>query len=271
MCAATVFGVDHMPVGGHLVGAHAEHQAHRSCHRKIEAAVAAHPAGGPRHRRTRAEFPVVPTLGCIIAAPWAEHLPTAEADLERDLVDQRVTAGHEAGHQPRIVGRRGKEVAWTQITGADPLVPWHPLGREQRRRPGHQHHFADRGVIGARAGRDNDRPLPAAVSRHIGQESVRRGGRVLKSRAQILPDGVLAAHLDDRRTRQFDGAKEHRLQVGAVSQVPRGGRRGLFCRFGRAIHRHQYCLTREPQATPVRCTPAIAAIGENQFCDRTAA
>ena len=92
--------------------------------------------------------------------------------------------------------------------------------------PGNQHDFANRGVGRTGAGGDDDGPLPAPVARHVGQEPMRRGGRVLEAGAEVLAKGVLAAELDDRRARLVDGAHQHRLQVGAIFGV-------------HGVHRHQ--------------------------------
>ena len=222
MRAASVFGVDDVAVGGELVGAHPEHQSQRSGHREIEAAVPAHTPGGPGHRRPGTVLTVVPALRSIGASPRAEHLPAAEPHLRGDLVDLGVSAGHVTGHQPGIVGRRGEQVAGAQIARLDPLMPGHPLRREQRRRPGHQHDFADGGVIRAGTGGDDDRPLPAAVTRHVGQEPVRSRSRILEAGAEVLTDGVLAAELDDRRACCIGGAQQHRLEVRPGRGVPLG-------------------------------------------------
>ena len=55
----------------------AEHRAQRPAQRNVEAAVAAHAAGGPGHRRPGTEVPVVPALRGIAAAELAEHLTAA--------------------------------------------------------------------------------------------------------------------------------------------------------------------------------------------------
>ena len=50
---------------------------------------------------------VVPTLGRVVAAIGTEHPAATEADLERDIVDRRVTGGEEARDQARVIGRGG--------------------------------------------------------------------------------------------------------------------------------------------------------------------
>ena len=135
---------------------------------------------------------MVATLRSIGASPPAEYLPAAEPHLRGDLVDLRVSAGHVTGHESGIVGGRGEQVTGAQIAGLNPLMPGHPLRREQRRRSGHQHDFADGGVICAGARGDDDSPLPAAVTRHVGKEPVRGRGRIVEAGAEVLPDGVLA-------------------------------------------------------------------------------
>ena len=226
MCAATVFGLDDLTVGGKFVGAHAEHRAQRPGEGNVEAAVAAHAAGGPGHRGPGTEVSVMPALRGVAAAELAEHLAAAQSHLDGDLVDQRVTAGHVARHQPGVVAGRRQQITGTEVARLDPLLPRHPLGGQQRRRAGNQHDFANRGLGCAGAGGHDDRPLPAAVARHVGQESMRSSGRVLEAGTQVLAEGVLAAELDDRRARLLDGAHQHRLQVGAIFGV-------------HAVHRHQ--------------------------------
>ena len=49
-------------------------------------------------------------------------------------------------------------------------------------------------------------------------------GRIVETGAEVLPDGVLAAELDDRRARVIDGAQQHRLQIRPGRGIPGGGR-----------------------------------------------
>ena len=126
MCAAAVFGIHHVTVGGQFVGAHTEHRSQRSGQRQVEPAVAAYPAGGARHRRSRPVVAVVPALRGLAAPPFAEHLAAAKPDLDGGVVDLWVTAGRIAGHQPRVLRRRGEQVAGAQVAGSDPLLPRHP-------------------------------------------------------------------------------------------------------------------------------------------------
>ncbi len=126
--------VDDMPVGRHLVAAHPEHRAQRPGQRQEEAAVAADPLGGLRHLRDGAVVAVVPALRGLGAAPGAHHLAPAQPDLGGGLVDLRVTGGHVAGHQPRVVRRGRQQVAGAQVARPDALIPGHPLRRQQRRR-----------------------------------------------------------------------------------------------------------------------------------------
>jgi len=160
--------------------------------------------------------PIEPEIAPLTLA----YLPSVEG------VDLRVTAGHVAGHQPGVVGQRRQQVAGAKVAGFDALLPRHPLWRQQRGRTWNQYEFANRGLGCAWTGRDHDGPLPASVTRHVGQEPMRRGGRVLEAGAEVLTQGALAAELDDRGARLLDGAHQHRLQAGAIVGV-------------NAVHRHQ--------------------------------
>ncbi len=222
-----------MPVGGELVGACAEHQSEGPGQRQVETAVAAHPAGGSGHRSARPVVAVVPSLGGVDTTQLTQQPPAAQSQLVGDLVDRRVTGRGEAGHKALVLGRRGEQVAGPEVTGAEPVIPWHPLGRQQRRRPRHQHHFADRRVVGTRMRRHHHGPLPALIAGQVGQETMGGGSGVVERRAEILADGVTAV-LDDRRARQIDGARQHRLQVRR--RLDRRRRRAVLGGFRHAVH-----------------------------------
>jgi hypothetical protein len=68
-------------------------------------------------------------------------------------------------------------------------------------------------VIGTRIRGDDHRPLPALVSGHRSEESVRRGVRILEGGTEVLADQTLcrvaALEFDDRRARSVDGTHEH--------------------------------------------------------------
>ena len=175
----------------------------------------------------------MPALRGVGATQPAEQPASAQPELDGDLVDLGVTGGGESLHQAGVLGGRGQQVSGTEVTGLEPLLPRHPLRRQQGRRPRHQHHLADRRVVGAGMRRDDDGPLPALIAGQVGQETMRGRGGVVERRTQVLPDGV-AAVLDDRRARQFDGAHQHRLQV----RRPLGHRRGraVLGGFLHAVH-----------------------------------
>ena len=213
MRAATVFGVDDMAVGGELVGANTEHHPQRAAEWQIEATVATHPPGRLGHRRIGAVVTVVPALSGVVAAPQAQHLTTAQPDLAGNLVNLRVAGAQVTWDEPGVLGRRCEQITRPQVTWTDPLIPGHPLWREQCSRTRHQDHFADSGPGGAGTRGNDDGPLPTAVAGQLGQEAVGGRSRVIESGSQVLPDSVLAAELHDRRAGVIDGARKHRRQV----------------------------------------------------------
>ena len=115
MGAAAVLEVDDVTVGRQLVAADAEHDAERSAERHHETAVPAHPLGGTRHRRRRTVVAVMPALRGVVTSERTEHLLAAEADLERDVVDQRVTGRGVARCQPRVVNGGRQQIAGAYV------------------------------------------------------------------------------------------------------------------------------------------------------------
>ena len=222
-----------MAVCGQLVGACAEHQSEGTGQRQVETAVPAHAPGGPGHRRARPVVAVVPSLRGVDPTQLTQQSPSAKTQFVGDVVDRRVTGRGEAGHKAVVLGRRGEQVAGTEVTGAQPFIPGHPLGRQQRRRARHQHHFADRRVVGTGMRRHHHGPLPALIAGQVGQETMGGGGGVVERRAQILADRVTAV-LGDRRARQIDGARQHRLQVRR--RLDRRRSRAVLGGFRHAVH-----------------------------------
>src|SRR5205085_1592331 len=100
------------------------------------------------------------------------------------------------------------------------LLPRHPLGRQQRRRSGDQHHFTDRGVVGTGIGGDDDGPLPALVARQMRQEPVRGSGWILEPGAEVVPHRVGAAELRDGGPGRVAPNSGHRTRNGSANQHP---------------------------------------------------
>lgn len=87
MGTAAVLGVNHMPVGGDLVGADPEHHPECPAERQEKATFATLAPGCSGHRRTGTVFTVVPALRGIATTPQAQHLAAAEPDLGGDVID----------------------------------------------------------------------------------------------------------------------------------------------------------------------------------------
>ena len=254
MRAAPVEEVHDPAVGGHLVAAHPEHLAQRSGHRHHESAVAADPFGGPCHRRSRTVVAVVPALGGLVAPDGTEHPPPAQTQLDGGVVDQGIAGGGESGRQARIVGQWGQEIPGPQIAGPHPLIPGQPRRREQRRRPGHQHDLADRGVIGSRVGGDDHRPLPAVVAGEHREETVRRRDVVIEADPEVIADG-LTAELDHRRPGLLHRAGEdgrHLIRRRGRTTVVIRRRDGAEIAVGQGLHRDNIASPPDRRATPPR-------------------
>ena len=240
MRAAAVFEVDDMAVGGQLVAAYPEHGAQRPGKRQEEPAIAACALGGLRHLRRRTVVAVVPALRRFGAAPGAHHPAPSQTDLQGDLVDLWITGGQVTGYQPRIIRHRRQQVARAQVARPDPLIPGHPLRRQQRRRPRHQHDLADRRVVGTRASGHDDSPLPALVTGQMREEAVGSAGRIFVSDAEVVAHRVGTAELDDRRPRRLHGVGEQGRQLrrplfgGRRRRLPSGPGHVVRC-FHRAL------------------------------------
>ena len=120
-----------------------------------------------------------------LAAALAGHDPLP-ADPELEGHDPAlgivggVVVGRVGRHQPGVVLGRGQHVAHREVARAQPLVPRHPRGREQRLLAGQQHDLVDgHRVLAGEAGEGHG-PVPADVA---GQPA---GERVGEDRAEHL-------------------------------------------------------------------------------------
>ena len=111
---------------------------------------------------------VVPTLCRVIATIGTEHPAATETDLERDVVDRRVTGGDEARDQTRIIGRGGQQVAGSEVTRPHAVLPRQPLRSQQRAGARNQNHLADGGTVGTGVAGQYHRPLPTLIARQRG-------------------------------------------------------------------------------------------------------
>ena len=257
--------VDDMPVRGKFVTAYPEHRPERSRQRQEETAVATHSLGGPRHRRLGTVVAFVPSFSGVGATPATHHPATAQPDFGSGLVDLRVTTGGVTGDQPWVVRGRRQQVSGAQIPRPDPLFPGHPFRCQQRSRPRDQHHFADRGALGARIGRDNDGPLPSLITRQMSQEPVRPGARILVADTEVIPDRLRSAELGDCRPGLVGRTREHRRQ--SVGPVSHGRHDGFLNGSGHAIP-SLCCATNTAgrqgwQATPGHLPTREVGIGQN--------
>ena len=147
--AAAVVGGDDAAVGGRVgVAAGAR-----------PSAAASRPAAG-RSRRSRTgraragpwttpgpNSPAAPAAHGLAAALAGHHPLAAQPELEGDDAALGVLGGvvvdRVGRRQARVVLGGGQHVADGEVAGAQPLVPGHPGGGEQRRVAGQQHDLVD--------------------------------------------------------------------------------------------------------------------------------
>ncbi len=141
---AAVFAFHHAAVGGQLVAADAEQGAQRAGQRDVETAVRGTPGGwrGPwptpdrTHPRASVRRPRGGPPGRAPGGgPARPHRPARRVRDRRWTCDRRPGRGSSGGVAQQVTG--------AEVAGLDTLIPRHPLRRQQRRRAGHQHGFAD--------------------------------------------------------------------------------------------------------------------------------
>ena len=68
------------------------------------------------------------TLGRLGTAPSAHHPAPSQAEFRGSVVDLWIAASGVTGHEPRVTGGRGEQVARAEVPGPYPPIPGHPLG-----------------------------------------------------------------------------------------------------------------------------------------------
>ncbi|SGC94083.1 Uncharacterised protein [Mycobacterium tuberculosis] len=199
-----------MPVSGQFVTTYPEHCAQRPGQRQEETAVAADAFRRPRHSRAGTIVAVVPPLGRLGATPGAHHPAPTQPDLCGGLVNLRITTGGVTRNQPRIILRRRQQISGAQVSRPHPLLPRHPIRRQQCGRPRDQHHLADRGMVRTGIARHHDGPLPSLVARQMRDEPVGGGVAILVADAQVVSHRLRAAELHNGGPGLVGRTPEHR-------------------------------------------------------------
>ena len=178
----------------------------------------------------------VPPVGRLEPAQPRHHTHPPEAGVGRDLLDFRVVRRQVRRDQPRIARIARHQVADAEIARLDPLLPRHPLRRDQRLRAGQQHDLADRDRRAGAGRRDRHRPAPAQVAGQVRLEQV--GGRATGFRlhADMPADRLRAGLLGRGGVRDVDCGGEYRVDrlAGRFDTgnraVRRGGHGARLCR-----------------------------------------
>ena len=243
--------------------------------RQVEAAVAADPAGGPRHRRIRDRSRRRSSARAASMRPhWLSTCVGRSRPRPRPRRVRRRPRTCSPGTSRGSSAGGGQQIAGPEVAGLDALLPGHPLRRQQRRRAGDQDDFADRGVIGAGIARPPRRPTASPGSRawRPGTGASRRSDRRSAAPRYSPTTRSSPLELHDRGARSVDRTHQHggefgrRLRLFGLEVLAACSAGSIMLSI--AI---QYCLTTrgaKPHRLP--CGRRSVRMGNNQRRDRIA-
>ena len=140
--------------------------------------------------------------------------------VEREPLDLDVGVG---GNQPRVVARRGKQVARGQVGGLDPLGPGHPGRGEERAAAREQHDVVDGDLVDAVGTGHRDGPAPPDVGRLGGRERVRDHPFVVGLDPQVLANDGSTGDLDGYRAGEVHGSGAQLVELHVGLELGGGG------------------------------------------------
>ena len=227
MGAAAVVGRDDPAVVGRVrVRAGTEQPAELAAERNEESAADTVRGGGVGQRRPRAVLAGVPAFGGALPADGREDpRPPGRGQLGRlswpsvlfaslfpagEPVDHGVVAfeGHQRD-EAFVVGRGGQQVPDAQVARPQPVMPRHPVRREQGVRPGEQDRLVDRDQLGPRRAGHRHRPPPADVGRIQALEQMGDDTLGLGLKAQVAADAEGGGHRDGSGPREVDSLRAY--------------------------------------------------------------